>query len=86
MNLKQKLESLRFDDKKDFKLHINRIHEIYHEISTYGQIIEHSNLVQIQFKLLLRSCDIMSLSAAYKENFNILKGGSSYEDRDLSST
>lgn len=57
MNLKQKLESVRFDDKKDFNIHINRIQEICNTLAVYGERIEDAAFVQILLKSLPRSFD-----------------------------
>lgn len=45
MNLKQKLDLLRFDDKNYFNLHTRHIQEICDELSIYGKNIEDKNLV-----------------------------------------
>eukprot|EP00171_Calliarthron_tuberculosum_P001308 IDg1308t1 len=70
MNLKQKLNSLRFDDKKEFNAHIGRILEICGELAAHGEKVEDANLVQILFKSLPRSFDNMAQSAAYQDNLS----------------
>lgn len=45
MNLKQKLDSFRLDEKKNVSVHFNRIQEIYDELAVYGEGIKDSALV-----------------------------------------
>lgn len=70
INLKQKLESLRFDDKKDFNAHVNRFQEICDELAAYGERIEDSRLVQILLKSLPPSFDTMAQSAAFQDDLS----------------
>ncbi len=37
LNLKQELDSLMFDEKKDFAVHVNKFVAICDEISSYGE-------------------------------------------------
>ncbi len=40
LNLKQELDSLMFDEKKDFAAHVNKFMAICDEISSYGEEID----------------------------------------------
>lgn len=45
MNLKQKLDSLRLNDERGFKMLISLFQEICDEIAKYGQLIDDASLV-----------------------------------------
>eukprot|EP00171_Calliarthron_tuberculosum_P000795 IDg795t1 len=64
------MESLRFDDKKDFNSHVNRFQEICDELAAYGERIEDSRLVQILLKSLPTSFDTMTQSAAFQDDLS----------------
>lgn len=73
INMKQKFESFRFDDKTSFNMHIRRYKEICDEIAAYGQRIDDASLVRIIFKSLPRLIDRMDKYAAHENNLTSIK-------------